>query len=181
MKKILLVLSIFLFHFDAAFGIVIKTNNLSPFVKEMDFLNKNDLVLWDVDDTLITPEDAVLQTKHRKSAHKLILEMQPFTSEKYSEEYLISTMLGMTRYQLIDKTSSSIIKNLQKRGIPTLAITAANMNEFGVIPNLADWRVQQLKDLDIDFTSSFPYLKPMTFQEINNESSSPGFKKRSHF
>ena len=146
-------------------AVIIKTNNLQPLLQIFNELDENSLVLFDVDETLIIAQDAILQPRAQpllERCVKKILENPKFVNTvNYEQTYLLSQILSKMKFNLIEPQSVDLIYELQDRGIRTIALTAMRTGSFGIIPNMEDWRIQQLKELGITFTSAFsnyPYF-----------------------
>lgn len=176
LMKIKLFVLFFLFFTSSLFSIILETKNLTPIEQQIRYLTPNDLVLWDVDDTLITPGDLILQTCNRDQANALLTKHFGKKISKSDLDKVVSTMILDTQYVLIDPQSVKIIRILQQKKIPTLALTAAPMGNYGQIDDLADWRIKQLKKLGIDFTSAFPNQALITFSRLGVRSAA-GYKQ----
>jgi hypothetical protein len=121
---------------------------------EVNEIDSQTLVVFDVDEVLITPEDLVLRVRGFRS--------------KYHDEItpeLLSIALSETKYELVDPNAAKFIQDLQQRGIKTIALTRARTGKFGVIDCCAEWRIKQLSNLNIDFSKSFSEVPPMVFSE----------------
>lgn len=139
---------------------------------ELEKTDSTSLVIFDVDEVLIVPEDKVV----RLSA----LGQKPDFAKDFVVEdnmELLSVVITGTRFMLVDRTLPSMIEALQKRGIKTIALTSARTGRFGKIASMEDWRIGQLADLEIDFSSSFPEML-LPFPELLAEPGNiPLFKK----
>jgi hypothetical protein len=127
---------------------------------ELSRADQNTLVVFDVDDVLITYEDMVLRpcgARFRPSSWEGI--------DPKEIPYLMSIMLSSSKTILVEPFLPQLIKTLQLRGVKTMALTAARTGKFGVIDNAEDWRVAVLKGFGIDFSVSFPQGKVIFFDQ----------------
>jgi len=112
------------------------------------------LVIFDVDEVLITPDDLVLRARGFYSRY-----------EKEITPELLSIAIAETQFRLVDPKAEKFVGSLHDRGIKTLALTRARTGKFGVIECCEDWRIQQLARFNLDFSKSFSHLSSMTFSE----------------
>ncbi len=118
---------------------------------ELDSADKDTLVIFDVDDVLITYNDMVLRpcgARFRPASWKDI--------DPKEIPYLMSIMLNEGKIILIDPSAPRLVNKLESRGVKTIALTAARTGKFGVIENAEDWRLKILKQFNLDFSKSFP-------------------------
>ena len=139
---------------------------------ELDSADKDTLVIFDVDDVLITYNDMVLRPC---GAH--------FRPESWKDidpkeiPYLISIMLNEGKIILIDPSAPKLVNKLESRGVKTIALTAARTGKFGVIENAEDWRLKILKQFNLDFSQSFPKNNIIYFGDVaKKENNYPLFK-----
>lgn len=142
----------------------------------LDQVDKNTLVLVDIDSTLTTPSDAYLR-RHAIKAHQMIFNqyVQHFTKDQRRMfDYLV---IVQTPSQLVDHDFPSVIKKLQKKGAKVLACTASKRGPLGsIVSDFPTWRFQDLQRLGIDFSSAFPGLRE--FSAFANKSGDfPGIEK----
>jgi hypothetical protein len=131
--------------------------------RELEEADKQTLVVFDIDDVLITSQDMVLRPCGRHFTPSSWKDLRP------SEiEYLTSIMLHSSKVILVEPSVLQFIGNLAKRGVVTMALTAARTGRFGIIEKAEDWRIRVLHELGIDFSWSFPgtmYLEKVTREE----------------
>lgn len=164
MKKIIYLFFLVLSLTASLIAAITSTQGLEPFEKALLSADRETLVIFDVDETLIIPQDMILRPCNQDFLQHCFntLIYNPAISEKYSGDYLISKTLSKIKYVLVDAKMPALIRGLQQKGIKVIALTAMQTGPFGVIPCMEDWRIQQLKELMIDFQFAFPshfYLK----------------------
>lgn len=155
-KKLFYILSILLTYQNISAGI--KTIwSLNEAKSIFDSLDKNALVIFDIDDTLIVAQDKI----RRKNPKHLIAE---FTKKHFDDlhlpakrkEHLASIRKKMTIRTLMETSSPAIIQDLQSRGIKVIALTHLYAGSYGIIDRLEEWRFNQLYDMGIDFSINNP-------------------------
>lgn len=115
---------------------------------EFDGWPQKSLVIFDIDETLITPTDALL-----KPVGGNFQGWQRIQPEQF--EHYLSIVLGSANYTLVDETIPTLLGALKRRGIFTMGLTACSTRCVGVIPSMTRWRCDQLKRLGINFSSCF--------------------------
>lgn len=116
------------------------------------------LVIFDVDDTLISQSDEVLKTGHRGSPftkalfNKIHQEGEKHPDNKAYRDRIGSKIKLQARRQLIEPMIAGLIKQLQDKGVKVIALTHMHTGPYGVIPNVEEWRYQDLHNFGIDFS-----------------------------
>ena len=119
-------------------------------------INKADhtsLVLFDVDDVLIMDEHPYRLT------HPYRKQWRRESKARLSEEernLLFSIILAERNVRLVDPSIVDILGDLEKRKIPTMALTKLYTDKFGVIEKMQDWRIKELNAINIDFSKLTP-------------------------
>ncbi len=146
---------------------------IDSFAQAADVLkaaNKNALVLFDVDDTLIEPSSIVFRSNIKNQDDcSWIGELfsSAFANAKYSGDYYLSILQSQEVPLLIEPAIVQTIAALQNRGVKVLALTAMWTGAYFTIPSVPEWRFNKLKELGIDFSKAdFP---DMIFDELPQE------------
>jgi len=121
-------------------------------------LGEQDLVLFDVDDTLMCSPDALANIRKSDLTTwfrlKLFLKFPTrYTSEAWLEP--LSYMLQSAQRTLIEPVIPVLIADLQKRGVPVLALTSMESGGCGAIESFPEWRRSTLLRLGVEFTVPF--------------------------
>jgi hypothetical protein len=132
----------------------------------LDNLNESDLVVFDVDDVLITPADVYLHTEFQEDLYAAILNV--LAKAKTPDEVAhifdrISLLYLLPERILVENDTPSLIKDLQAKGIKTIALTSCDTGKFGKVDSIQKWRIEHLLTFGIDFSSSFPIVEPIWF------------------
>lgn len=135
---------------------IIEAYDLDTVQAHLQDLHSETLVCWDVDETLIFPGDIILHSNH-EPYRKAFFDYYFKNKNPEELELLKSNIIINTPFLLLDPRSVEIIHDLQARNIPVMALTALRTGMFGLIPCMAEWRYNQLKDHSIDFSSLFPH------------------------
>jgi len=117
---------------------------------EIDKSNQNTLIIFDIDDVLITYNDMVLRPC---GAHFRPTSWDGIAPEEIP--HLISIMLSEGEIILVEPLALQLVNELKKRKIKTIALTAARTGKFGIIEKAEDWRINILKQFGFSFFSSF--------------------------
>ena len=144
-------------------GEIITTSDFGLIEKVAHQLDENSLLLFDVDATLIVPNDALLKPKGKALFEQLIAS--------YTDRDLFREIRMRAPHSLVDDRSTELVQHLQQNNIPVIAFTAAPSTVRGVEePGL--WRVDELKRYGFDFSPAFPHIN---FVELPKKASQQHF------
>lgn len=148
-KKLLSTYLLCILYISTVQGVIFEVNDLSKFKEEATKLDTCSLVLFDVDYTLLTPKDASL-----KPCGKALRRQYLFVLDPRRREWLQSIMALEGEEVLMNREFPPLIQQMQKNRIPVIGLTALETGKYGKIVNSEDWRINQLRKFDIDFTST---------------------------
>ncbi|WP_375327330.1 DUF2608 domain-containing protein [Candidatus Tisiphia endosymbiont of Nemotelus uliginosus] len=80
--------------------------------------------------------------------------------------FLFSIILKKRAIRLVDPYIANILKSLWEMQIPTMGLTKLYTGNFGVIEDFTQWRLNELKAINIDFTRSAPLQDEMLVEGI---------------
>lgn len=152
-------------------SIIHTIDSLTQAKSDLDSADQNTLVVFDVDDTLIEPAEKVYQTRfaHDQITKKLKNTLKGRTARSQdptkTHELIATTRLLRHTWQLVETNALSIIKKLQAQQVKIIAVTNVPTGPCGAIPNMQEWRFTQLKNLGIDFSTSF-ITQEIVFKEL---------------
>lgn len=133
-----------------------KIDSFSQVTDVLRSIDKNSLVLFDVDDTLIVPATVSLRSRtkeqHQKQLKKIVENI--FTPLSKSEDYYFGIQAITEIPLLIEPAVVNIIQSLQDRGIKTLALTLLGTGSQEQIPFLPEWRSVKLQQVGVDFSKA---------------------------
>lgn len=148
-------------------GEILVTSDFSHIEEEIEKLDSHSLVLFDVDGTLIVPDDAILQPKAKNLFKELIAG--------HSDRDLFRDIRLQAPHSLVNFNSIALVQRLQEKKIPALAFTAAPA-KIRTSEHPGDWRVDELKQHGFDFTSAFPNCHFLEIPKSNDQQHFPLFK-----
>jgi Protein of unknown function (DUF2608) len=132
-----------------------------------DILPPKTLVIFDIDETLITPADTLL--KPIGGSFKGWEKIGPENPEQFTN--YLSIMLSSTHYILVDNETPIAIQKLFQKSLFAMGLTACSTGPVGVIPSMEKWRIDQLKAVGIDFSPFFD--EEFIFSELVDAASRP--------
>jgi len=140
------VLHAFIFNF-AIFGSVMECISIKTLQPYLDQLQPGDWLVVDIDDTIITPKATMFRTK--SPHHKFIDHLKTLPDSSLT----ISIWRLSRDVTLVENEWPAIIDSLKKRGVIVVALTQMHTGHFGKISSMEKWRAQELKNLEITFSS----------------------------
>ncbi len=155
-------------------GEVVHAPHLGIVEKYIDDLDENALVVFDVDYTILVPNDRILAPcgeEYCQKFMKILREMQ----EK--GEILGSQVTIQAQTSLVDNKILHLLEKLKEKNIKVIALTAMSTGQFGVIPNMEQWRIEQLASLGIHLDGAFPEVDMIMLEEFEGAKGLPVFKK----
>jgi len=142
----------------------------------LDKADVHTLVIFDIDDTLtyhgnVPFQRWFLQTGEGKQFRQAVDDhvASKENPNEYNKLIHAKRMLAFTD-QPLEPIIVDIIKKLQDRGVKVIALTKFNTGGMakGLIPSLPKLRFDKLKEVDIDFSSSFPEQE-IVFDQLTSE------------
>lgn len=160
---------------NAAPAQIVSTGDLGAIEKELETLDSNSLVLFDVDLTLIVPNDAILRPASSDYLDEL-LGGEKVQNLPTGRRYVFREILTKAPHSLIDERSLSLVRKLQERGVPVAAFTNAPRGKVGNIESVADWRVEELQRFGFDFSSTWQNKEIVELPKDQDQEFAPIFK-----
>ncbi len=121
------------------------------------------LVMFDLDDVLIYPQDALLQNWRKEWKPE---GMRAWTAEEDTIAWMNA------KFQIMDPSGPNLINMLNEKGIPTIGFTSFAMDESNIVKSIPDWRSRHLQELGINFNIEKEFVFP-----IQNGFVPPSFEK----
>jgi hypothetical protein len=142
-------LSFCVFVLATHFGHAEQIQKVSSFHEvNLENVTVKSLILFDVDEVLVTPADVLLKPAGGNfSGWKEI--------KREHIDHCLSIMLAGTRYILVDSEAPAMIEKLFNKKVPSMAFTSCRTGSLGVIPSMEKWRIDQLNAVGIDFSRFF--------------------------
>lgn len=110
----------------------------------------NTLVVFDVDDVILSPKDLAERIKAEDASKAIVKEYL----EKYSREQgmrVDAIHMLSAKVELVEQRIKEIIDGLNEKGIRTIALTAMKIRTLSLVGDTLEWRVNQLKSLGLQF------------------------------
>lgn len=126
--------------------------------KIFDACDRNTLVTFDVDDTLITAVDVMANFDFPLwfGIRAFLKYPEVFLSKKALEP-ILSRLFQQSERFVFDPDIVGIIKQLQRQGCTVVALTGIWNGAYGCIDNMPEWRASMLNKFDINFADEkFP-------------------------
>lgn len=116
--------------------------------QEIDYLDENSLIIFDVDETLFSLNRTV---QGQQSLFEQI------ATAKYSvyQTFLVRQKLRKIVPLAMEHRIATIIERLQDKGIKVIALTSGGYGIHPVIGDLSEFRIQMLNNLGISFSGAF--------------------------
>lgn len=147
------------------FAEVITTDSLQKVekrIKRLPYNPRDVLVVFDVDGTILDARDQILKAQNWKQWQALINAVYNKASRGLDKEArekiwidIISSIDNQRAPALVDDYFIKSLAYLRTKNIPAIALTHAGTGVFGKIKNTADWRVNDLKKIEVDFSYAF--------------------------
>ncbi len=126
------------------------------------------LICFDVDLTLTVTTEVAAQwpsiQNHKRIFKSIFQSLNPFEG---------NTLLNLsTKTQspvLIEERAPKIIQSLIAKGAKVIALTDSMTGRLGGIESVADWRVDALERLGVDFKSSFPNTESLQLDSFTGQ------------
>ena len=169
MRLIFFTVLSFLLHLSSLEGIVNEIHDFSLIAQQINQMDEQSLVVFDIDNTLMIPKDHILRPCNVVLFNRLFQNFlnNPKIVErnKYPPNYLSSQLILGWNPELIDPTVASLIKEIQDKKIKVIALTNTQTGPFGAIKLMEDLRFIHLFKLGIDFRQAFYKELQLVFPE----------------
>ncbi len=159
-----------------------KIDSLEQVANILETADRNSLVIFDIDDTLISPADTIEQTwfHHSPDGQKVYKELDAYIKTKdnprqYSE-MMTEKIKSKTKFKLIEDESLQLIHKLQNKNVKVMALTNCSTGPGKIIDSWQSWRSDNLKQVGIDFSSSFD-LQAIDLSKFIKSGDKPVFYK----
>lgn len=126
----------------------------SDLLSHLEQLPENTLILFDIDDTLITPVSKTFSSPYKNMIDKIKSSKNTYTN--YEE--IISTWRLNRKIKLTDTMWPDIINVLKKR-FHVYALTKMDTGKIGHIQSTEQWRYNELASLGLFFTTNSSEIK----------------------
>lgn len=125
--------------------------------------SKKTLVMFDIDDVLIYPQDALLQNWRNSWKPEGI---RAWTAEEDTIAWMNAT------FQIMDPAGPKLLAALNENAVPTIGFTSFAMDQSGIVESIPKWRSQHLEELGLNFRMEKEIVFP-----VQNGFVPPSFEK----
>lgn len=158
------------------------TYNVSEIQETLKSADTRSLVVFDVDQTLITERDPYDRLFFgdrikAKTLDALSYRQVDWFPDSIDFVSLASRVLQLKKMTLVDSKLADIITDLNKRNVPTIALTDCKTGQYGCISSMEDWRIKMLQNLGIEFNGSFANRPEMKFEGLCWQNKIPIYKQ----
>ena len=136
----------------------------------VDTIDKDTLVVFDIDNTLITSP-----ITRRRPWFKALFSINYIELIKVGWDDYFSQLWLDAPFKIIEPVAIELIEKLKDKGVTVLALTSLQSGPYGVIPNMAESRYMMLKKMGIEFSQNYADTTFTNFPE--HESSYPKLYK----
>lgn len=150
---------------SALFGEIHTIHSLKEMDQHLQNAGSESLIVFDIDETLLTPEKPSFQRPNIEKHRQIIREVLK-NVEKEKHPLLVNVMLLESGMLLIEDRTPDLIKSWQKKGIKTIALSSAMSGEIDGV-DLLEKRLRHFEETKIDFSTSFPDHKELIFPNHN--------------
>lgn len=150
----------FIFLCNRQNTIAYPVQQVTSFIEAQEVLktaDANSIVLFDIDDTLITAVDVFARGRDFPLGFyaQLLIKFPEFIQHSVQEE-LFSLIYQQAPRILVESAVIKIINDLKARGCLVLGLTSMESGSYGVMPNMPVWRSTMLKRMGIEFSAKYP-------------------------
>ncbi|WP_420421969.1 DUF2608 domain-containing protein [Simkania sp.] len=127
-----------------------RTTCWEPIQNAITQASQDTWVIFDVDDVLLIPEDAIFHPAHRET---FVTHADRLHGKMEHEEFmdLWGILFTARKAKLVDGKVLPVLELIQNRKIKAFALTHCGTGKVGCIEKLEDWRIAELKSLGISF------------------------------
>lgn len=153
-------LHIFLCHAQ-----ITQVNDMQEVIDALSDADSKTLAIFDIDMVLVQPSDPAFQMANMKRynaiSKRIMKEVPP------DKQMLFLSLMSISSDPvLIDDRMPQFLEQISQKGIPAIALTANLTGKLGAIQKMEQWRVDNLRQLGIDFSKIAPYQATLIFDNF---------------
>ena len=137
-------------------------NSLPKCVADMK-LQEGDLVVFDIDMTLLAPVEPALFPSQWKKHGAVLKQLTHWTP--LLKDIALNLIVHNARLKLIDQQSPKVISDIQKQGVPVIALTACLTHPCGGVAT-PEYRFEQLKEHGIHMSNPTLSTTPLPLDDL---------------
>ena len=144
---------------------IISTDNDKYVESILNEADSNTLVIFDCDQVLFTPNDAIFHPNNSE-IHKKIVAYLKDKVGKDAMANLANELKKQCQFKLVNKNFPRVIRNLQEKGVRVLLLTAHGAGKFQNVERIEDSRKAKLAHFNFDFKKSWRNCPNFTFHDL---------------
>lgn len=121
--------------------------------ERLEKFTERSLVVFDVDDVLITPVDKLLQPCAKRLNPNPLDKIEKL--EELKRKHYLSLMYSQTKMLLVEPQMVDVVNKLKLKKVKFIALTAFETPSYGIIKDTALQRIHELRKFGFDFSGSF--------------------------
>lgn len=157
---------LFVLALTPCYGEIIIAHKLEECMKVFEEADSDTLVLFDIDMVLTQPSDPAFQMPNMKK-HKAIVKEVYGQLPSHKLEIYLSLMYVGNDAILVDESIPQIIADLNRKNVPTMALTANLTGSLAAVSSIENHKAQCLKKLGIFFSLENICKDKIIFTDLN--------------
>lgn len=130
-------------------GAIQQINSINEITASLQSLTSSDLLVLDVDATILTPMDSVLRGDHSSPSHPMHVV---YSMDSARSEHLYSICYSRTRYRPVEDDMIKQVNSLRGR-VPIIALTAFETPSYGIVKDTVAARHDELNSIGLDLSN----------------------------
>ena len=140
------------YHFDNKNIITIESFAQADFSQ----CDTQTLITFDIDDTLITAQDAFGRIDKLPLLFKILAGYShPSLLTEKSNEFITSLIFKQASQKLTEPILVDVIHDIQSRDCDVIGLTSIESGPWGIIPSIPEWRCDMLASMGINLQDHF--------------------------
>ncbi len=149
----------------ACYAQIREINDMKEVFDAFNDADSKTLAIFDVDMVLIQPSDPAFQMANMKQYSAICKRiMKEIPTNKHM--VFLSLMTTSSNSILIDDRIPQFIGKIIQRGVAVMALTANLTGKFNTISKMEQWRVDELRQLGIDFSKTAPCGRSLVLDDL---------------
>ncbi len=159
MRLILTIVLLFVFSPKACvLAKICEAEHIDAVAVLLEQADKDTLVLWDIDDVLIAPENAFFMDA---PIRKRLYEKLWLKHSKQKRKTLFSHFFTRRTVELVNPKVLDLLADLARRQVPYTGLSAWWTGPYGTIPRMEDLRFKGLREVGISFLETSPFKEDL--------------------
>ncbi|HEV3270400.1 MAG TPA: DUF2608 domain-containing protein [Candidatus Rhabdochlamydia sp.] len=149
---------------NEAFNMIYTIEKFDSLREQINRADKETLLILDVDYTLTQPSNPAFQQANFYLNPQMVKDFVKSVPESIKSEFT-SFIATSGEGQLLEEEAPSIIRTVKEKGVRILVISGILAGQWQDIPNIMDWRINNLRKLGIE-TSRFGFDQTYQFKDF---------------